>query len=466
MKLKITIPVIRNNFLSYSIVFSLINLVLSSIILWIIPGLSNTFRFYAVIPFVYTLCFAFIRRFTDFSNPGVFTIHVVAFLRYMISPFVMITSNKFSSMCHAYENLGKAILIMLVEMVFIFGTLFFYNPKPRQIPPKKIIYPSLVKIAAVITFVFFIIDNTSLIGNLSIVSGKIKVEDTNATMGVISIIWQALCVFIFCFIIQDISSNGKFRRFILLPLLCCLGYIMIIFTGQTDLSRWYTVVTLIAMIFWMIKLYPKRKYTIFLVIVVPVLLLIIVASILKNTKEGMVGGLQSTFSELINSTNLDSYFAGPSNISNAIATKSIYSPGIGSLFFDMFNNFPIVNHWFPHSYASVNYFADYMRRGDQILPLVGQSFTWFGYVFTPLLSVLSVVLTKKMDVRFKGSEDITTYLYAFFAIWCALMPILNLTIWLSWIYARIIPAFLLFTLVSGKFSYSSRRLRGRHEYQS
>lgn len=466
MKLKITIPTIQRNFLSISLVFSLINIVLTFIILWIVPGLSNTFRTYAVIPCVYTLCFAVIRRFTVFSNPGVFTIHLVAFLRYLISPFVMITTNHFSSMCHAYENMGKAILIMLIEMIFIFGTMFFYNPKIKQIPKNEIIYPSLVKIAAVITFIFFVIDNSSLIGNLSILSGKVQVEDTNATMGVISIIWQALCVFIFCFLIQDIATNRKIRRFLLLSLICCVGYLLIIFTGQTDLSRWYTIVSLIAIIFWMFKLYPKRKNTFFLMIVVPALLLIIIASVLKNTKEGLGGSFQSTLNELVNSTNMDSYFAGPSNISNAIATNSIYSPGIGSLFFDIFNNFPIVNHWFPHSYASVNYFADFMRRGDQILPLVGQSFTWFGYAFTPLLSVFSVVMTKKLDARFKGSDDIKTYLYAFFAIWCALMPILNLTIWLSWIYARIFPAFLLFAIVTGKFSHSSRRLRGRHEYQS
>lgn len=466
MKVIITIPKIKNSFFSISLIFSLVNFILTFVILWIVPGLSNTFRFYAVIPLLYTIFFAIIRRFTDFNNPGVFTIHLVAFLRYMISPFVMITTNHFSSMCHAYDNLGKAILIMIVEMVFIFGTLFLYNPKTHYVPESRIRYPSLVKIAAVITFVFFIIDNASLIGNLSIFSGRIQVENTNATMGIISIIWQALCAFIFCFIIQDISTNRRFRKFLLLSLLCCLGYLMIIFTGQTDLSRWYTIVTLIAIIFWMFKLYPKRKNTILLMIVVPAMLLIFVASILKNTTEGLGGSFQKIFSELANSTNLDSYFSGPSNISNAIATKNIYSPGIESLFFDIFNNFPIINHWFPHTYASVNYFADYMRRGDQILPLVSQSFIWFGYAFTPLLSVFSVVISKKMDARFRGSEDITTYLYAFFAIWCALMPILNLTIWLSWIYVRIIPAFLLFALVTGKFSYSARRLRGRHEYQS
>lgn len=466
MKLVITIPRIRKNFFSISLIFSLINISLTSVALWIVPGLSDNFRIYALVPLLYTILFALIRRFTVFDSPGVFTIHSVAFLRYMLSPFVMITTNHFSSMCRAYDNIGKAVLIMIVEMVFIFGTMFLYNPKTKEIPRADIKYSFFVKIAAVITFILFVIDNRSLIGNLSVFSGKVQVENTNATLGVVSIIWQALCVFIFCFIIQDISNNSRFRKFVVLPLLCCLGYLLIIFTGQTDLSRWYTIVSLVAIIFWMSKLYPKRRNTIVLMIVVPALLLIIVASILKNTKEGFSGSMQKVLSELINSTNLDSYFAGPANISNAIATKNIYSPGLGSMFFDIFNNFPIINHWFPHSFASVNYFADFMRRGDQILPLVSQSFIWFGYVFTPLLSVFSVILSKKLDTRFKGSDDITTYLYAFFAIWCALMPILNFTIWLSWIYVRIIPAFLLFAFVTGKFSRSARRLRGRHEYQS
>ena len=200
MKLIVTVPRIRKNFLSLSLIASLFNFTLTFIVEWIVPGLSNIFRFYAVVPLLYTLFFAAIRRFSDFTNPGAFTVHLVAFLRYLISPFIMITTKRFSSMCHAFENMNKAILLMIVEMIFIFATLFIYNPKTKEIPKSEIQYPSLVKIAAVVTFIFFLIDNASLIGNLSIFSGKVRVANTNSTLGIVSIIWQALCVFIFCFI--------------------------------------------------------------------------------------------------------------------------------------------------------------------------------------------------------------------------------------------------------------------------
>lgn len=465
MKLTIILPRVKNSFFSLSLILSAVNILCTSDMLWQITYLSPTFQLISIIPAVYTLVFIVCRRFADFTSPGCFTIHLIGFLRYMLTPFIIVTSKQLSAMEHAFDDIGSAVLIMIIEMIFIFGATLLYNPHDIVHPADKIRFPSIIKFLAIMAFLFFAIDNRSLIGNLSVFSGKVTVEDTNATSGIVSIIWQALCAFIFCFIINDIASNRRHKRLLLLSLVCGLIYLLVIFTGQTELSRWYTIVTLIAMTFWMFKLYPNRKRSILLAVLIPTFVLIFVASILKNTDVGLGAGWGKALNSMFNSTNMDSYFAGPANVSNAIATNRIYSPGLGSLFFDIFNNFPVINHIFDHTHASVNYFARYLSRGDQILPLVGQSFTWFSYALTPLLSVLSVIMTKKLDAKFRGTDGIFTYLYGFFAVWCALMPVLNMTIWLSWIYARIIPAFLLFRIVTLKSSYPVR-LGGRNEYQS
>ena len=173
-------------------------------------------------------------------------------------------------------------------------------------------------------------------------------------------------------------------------------------------------------------------------------MVLLIATVLKNTTVDLKADFFSVVEAIFNSTNMDTYFAGPVNVSTAIALKEETEIGIGSLFYDVLNNFPSLNHLINRELASVNQFNSFIGRGDQIIPLVGQSVVWFSYALTPLLSMFSIVMVKKMDSRFKKSNSILTYLYAFSAVWSALMPILNFTIWLSWIYSRIVPAFVLF----------------------
>ena len=260
MKLTIILPRVKNSFFSLSLILSAVNILCTSAMLWQITYLAPTFQLISIIPAVYTLVFIVCRRFADFTSPGCFTIHLIGFLRYMLTPFIIVTSKQLSAMEHAFDDIGSAVLIMIIEMIFIFGATLLYNPHDIVRPADKIRFPSIIKFLAIMAFLFFAIDNRSLIGNLSVFSGKVTVEDTNATSGIVSIIWQALCAFIFCFIINDIASNRRHKRLLLLSLVCGLIYLLVIFTGQTELSHWYTIVTLIAMTFWMFIQFVDEAY--------------------------------------------------------------------------------------------------------------------------------------------------------------------------------------------------------------
>jgi len=260
--------------------------------------------------------------------------------------------------------------------------------------------------------------------------------------------------FIFCFVMRSIYESKKVKKLVLMSMLTCLIYLLVIYTGQATISRWYTIVTLIASACWLVKLYPRKKVAIVLWVVIPAGIVLLVATILKNTTIGLGAGFTNTLLSIFNSTNMDTYFAGPVNVNTAIAVKKSAGLGFGSIIYDILNNFPYLNHLIDRTNASVSVFNVYLGRGDQIIPLVGQSFSWFSYFFTPLLSILSVMMVKKADAKFVDSNSIKTYLYAFFAVWCALMPILNATIWASWMYSRIIPAFVLFKIVTRKKTIS------------
>lgn len=396
------------------------------------------------IPMMYSFLFALTRRRINMKNPGAMTIQVISFLRYILVPTVIILNNSMSKFAKNYNYISEAVALMIFEMVSIFCIQVFYHPKAVYEMHSMIPNKSIIKWISVVAFLVLLLGNRSLIGNLNIFNGFVSVNDANTVPGIVSIIWQALCSFLFCFLIQEQYNKNAGREKVLSSLIICFIYIFIVFSGQISLSRWYTVITVIAMFCWLIKLYPQKKKIIIMCISVPALLLILFASMVKNTSFGSNGGWIESIFELLDPTVLDSYFAGPVSVNNAIGVKENMGIDLFSMPYDVLNNFPILGNFINRQNASVSCYNQYLGRGDQILPLIGQSFIWFGYMFSPLLSIFAVIMSKRADMYFEFSKGIYTYLYAFIAVWCALMLILNTTIWLAWMYARIIPVFLLF----------------------
>ena len=125
---------------------------------------------------------------------------------------------------------------------------------------------------------------------------------------------------------------------------------------------------------------------------------------------------------MLNSQNLQAYFAGPVNVNNAIGLYKNSNIGFSSFFLDIVNNMPVVNHWFDTKMATVNQYNYYIGRswnglGDQIIPLVGQSLIYFSTFFAPLLSCISIVLLRLFDRKYVSSSSLDVYYYAFSSTW-------------------------------------------------
>jgi len=443
----LSLLVSRNKISHYYLYASII---LNMICFYRIFDVGQQYRMVATLPFVYLLLLFCSCNYIDCGNPGMFTMMLVSFFRYGITPLVILFTEEFNTISFIYGYVPQAIMIMIFEMIGIFIIAVFYNPKyTKEKKDVDIRNNKLIAFFAVVGAVVLLLDNGSLIGSLSITSGVSKnSNELNEISGALTILWQAICAFLFAYVMQKIfeKNRRKQKNSVLLLFFACLIYLLIIYTGQARISRWYTVVTLIAATFWIVKNHPQKTVSIIVGIGVPTCVVLLIATVLKNTSVGLNADFISVVEAIFNSTNMDTYFAGPVNVSTAIALKEETTIGIGSFFYDVLNNFPSLNHFINREFASVNQFNSFIGRGDQIIPLVGQSFVWFSYALTPVLSMFSVMMVKRMDFRFRMSNNILTYLYAFTAIWSALMPILNFTIWLSWIYSRIVPAFALFRL--------------------
>ena len=169
---------------------------------------------------------------------------------------------------------------------------------------------------------------------------------------------------------------------------------------------------------------------------------------------------------LFDSKKLEAYFSGPVNVNNAIGLYVEQWGGISSLPLDVVNNMPVVNHWFDTSAATVNLYNRYIGRfwngsGDQIIPLIGQSSIYFSILFAPLLSCIAVTIVRVSDRRYIQAETLDVYIFAFLGAWSAVALILNMTIFLSWMYIRIIPLLLLTVMIeiisTGKIRIKRRK---------
>lgn len=227
-------------------------------------------------------------------------------MRYAVTPLVILLTNELNVFSRTYSHLTSAVIVMLIEMVGIFFTVLVYNPSPKRNIDVEIRFAPLVKFLALVAAVLLIVDNRSFIGNLSISTGLSALEsnEINATSGLITIAWQALSTFIFCFIMRNIYENSNRRKTFFLSLLTCLVYLLVIYTGQATISRWYTIVTLIAAGCWLVKLYPDKKASIIVCVGVPAVLVLIVATILKNTTVGLGAGFSKTILSIFNTTDM------------------------------------------------------------------------------------------------------------------------------------------------------------------
>lgn len=419
----------------------------------------ESYWYFSFLPVAYVIT-RFIRRKSIYSTaPGMITYEIVCFFRFVILPIVVLSHNSVSKYAAGYEHLGSAVVLMIYELFCTTLIFLFYKPSIKQDDQTRMLYSSgnkrLVFVLSVLVVGLLYIQNRSLTGNLMIFSGVLNTsaaEQLSETSSVVSILWQSLLCFIFVYVIWSVYEKSQSSKSKVIYTIAssgiCIVYYLIIFTGQVSISRWYVMVSAIASIVWLITLYPNNKTAIISTVGIPFVVVLVMVSVLKS------GGLTALSYSRYNQINnlltpefVDTYFAGPVNVNNAITMKSNSNVGISSLFYDIINNMPIVTNIIDRTHSSAYAYNHLLGRTDQIIPLIGQSFTWFGYFLSPVLSMLYAALFIKYDFEFLNRNGIDRYCYGFVAAWCGATTILNATIWFAWLYSKIIPMLLLFWVI-------------------
>ena len=179
----------------------------------------------------------------------------------------------------------------------------------------------------------------------------------------------------------------------------------------------------------------------------PVVFLLLLATLIKNGDfVAGSGDVSSSFKQILNPTELDMYFAGPSGVNNAIGLKESWNQGYESLLPDILQSMPVLNHYIDAKKTTIYTYNLYLGRlftdtsGDQIIPTIGQGAIYFGYFLSPIISILFVLITCWSDKKYRLSSSYYIYLYGFISVWAGVQTAaLNMTIFLAWVYIRILP---------------------------
>ncbi|KGL37452.1 hypothetical protein BMT55_09065 [Listeria newyorkensis] len=172
-------------------------------------------------------------------------------------------------------------------------------------------------------------------------------------------------------------------------------------------------------------LFPKYFKLVVLLVVGMLVGILLIMSTVRNIAS--ISGGTSGITDFTD--NLQVYFGGPYNVAMALETKLIYpeAQNWSVLFFDIFRPMIGVNMLvkdLPFEYSNIffnqRYF--YSDHATQILPMIGQGNLFFGYLLSPLLSVLVVCLAYFIQSKIDQTRSIE--MFYFLTLVCTRMGML------------------------------------------
>lgn len=353
---------------------------------------------------------------------GGFTImSVVLSFRYILYPIVYVNSNY----CVDNTLFLKAIILMFIEMIAIFATIYVYykrNPivSINRISPNKKVNSTIPIILGVI-FLLFLLSGSDVIGKKHFIFNVAEAEDMLADEYKINnvlekvILWGQLFITIFLvdFFYRKYQKWGGTRYYF------CIFVVLfancIYFSGNSRLSLLIPTMTVVAMLYKIFR--SKAKNAIVLTLSV-IGIVLVMMSIVKFY--GVNSLTSESSNDLFSEFYLNAYFGGINNVIYGLKTYERYGTDMSVFFIDATKGVMGVSKYFANDLGTPNYF-NFVIHGltakDQIIPTVTQGLLYFGYFFFWIPSVIMTCFVCFADRKWATTDDLqTSYCWAYVTI--------------------------------------------------
>lgn len=422
-----------------------------------------------LLPFGFVFLFVVFPSFSRymFNNLGITIINFTMFLRYVISPLLMALYGSDIQMGSTVAIIiqSKAVELMIYEMVamfLIFALLhkYFYskNSKIRNVKSQTNIFGWIfISIALLIIIVQpSVLENYSFIWSAS----KLKTDSANEDVTLFALLIQ-LAQIVFTVSILNIIYKFYEKNNSIIYLF--VSFIVIVASASfiTGTSRSSIIIPLVTGLFTLLVLYNKYRKLIIGSSLILSLLVISVSTILKQQTNVTIGSksLYHSAGPLENfNTDIQLYFSGLINVGHAIETSSIIKPfDFNLIMSDLTHSIVFINKFFHQSQSALTAFNDmfYKTTGvaDQIIPILGQGFVYFGTVLAPILSVFGLIIVMFLDKMVYLTKSVfTLYILSYFCMKFSMLFMSNATI-LSSFFTNFILILLLIAYLNSKVSY-------------
>lgn len=372
---------------------------------------------------------------------GLTVFNIVLLIRYFILPFVKaFTVGDSSSLRYIpmASNIETGIWIMAFELLFcfiivrIFAKRIYKNKKTQSV--YKPLKSKLILIMFLIIGVGIVARFPSIIDRYNFFVISEGIEKANLSINGLFLIIVDLSLIVIPVIILNKFKNKYDRypsyKYVLLSLIFILP-LMTIFTGTSRLS---VVIPTVAWLVILIKLYPKYKKSISTFVITT--LLIVFTSLSLYMQFGVTTSNTQTSEPFTISTvsnTINAYFSGPDNMGMAVEMKNVYGNQIGldTLKNDLIYNVAGLSQFSDSSNTSTLWFNRLIYGNwssvDQIIPMSGQGYAYFGFLGAPLFLIVTLMLMMFFDNKIANEGRIEfTYVYVYLTIRMAMAMMLSL----------------------------------------
>lgn len=376
------------------------------------------------IPLFYGAFSYFIKKNREafINNLGLTILNIMMFLRYSI--YILVITPSYLQEILSYDEFSLSVGLIIIEMLSVFFTIAIFYKKP----PKKDNYfkssinlPLMIPLA--LTIISLIVMPNATLNVL--IPGSVPLGSNN-TNGLLIFVYIMYDLIFFMLLIsiykyKKIDIKIKFLVSFLLMLIFVLTKIS---SFSSSVSRWNFLLYSIVVLYLLANMYPKYKKNIIKVLVPSLMMGILLLTVTKFNLEGNV------FEGIFNPRTFDIYFNGFQGILDGIIIKKTNSFSItfSMMFNDLFSAIPIIGYPF-RGLNSVSLYHEFIKRTDLILPMVSQSYIYFGVFGVGLYSSFLTFIVIKIDNIMKNTTNFYYHLsLLLLLVWISFFMGLNINI--------------------------------------
>lgn len=427
------------------------------------------FQYLYLVPLTFGIYFSCSRLANlFFKNISMAFFTVILMLRYLATPLIMAVSGKYSAMFNGVASSASqkdlAVKLMLYEMLILFVTIelcivFIYRrgASKKKEGKKAQQYPNTVYIVSICAGLLGVLIFPGLMSkfNFLFVNRSMEVINRKTLEVILSYFLELTQAILFIIAVKYAvkrKENGqKYSRLLILA----LSVLNIAFLWTTNRMTIFIITgTTLAILLYV---FPERKKgLIFIISALSVIMVVLLSSYrLFGTTGSQVD--DRGFAHFLQIENLSRqfqiYFAGPDSIAGSAATGEYYGRLLtGKTFLNdtflavnFIRQLPIFLH--DQINSTGYYFNLYCSNGNQyglIVPMVGQGYLYFGFLLSPVFTIICTVIMFMAERKARSSFDIGyRYVFQLLTFYFALSCIYNYTIVVQNLFNKFFPLFLI-----------------------